>query len=427
MRFSRILAAALALPLLAGCEKNETLGPVAVPSGGSMFANYIAVGTSISAGFQSGGLTDSTQRQGFPYLLAQAMGLAPNTDWFYPAFSPPGCPPPYTNILTGARLGGASAPPCSLLFPGLTRPYFNTLGVPSIRVGQVLNIQSIPYGPTDTLQLAQFITGTRNPIDIVLAAHPTFVTLEIGANDVLGAATNGDTTLLTPVQTLEGQFTVVADSIDATHAKVAVANVPNVDNIPHFSAGVIFYCLHNGFAACGNPSGSAQPPFNSPGFTVDANCLPAAAGGVGDKMLVGFRATGPIAATLADSGAASLNCGAGTATITLKHTTTAIPLGHVMAPASVLAIATEVVQIDSFIHLQANARGWAYVDLNGGLTAARTAGQVPAFPNLASASTIFGPIFSYDGIHPNAAGHKIIADAFVAAINAKFGTTLTPP
>jgi phospholipase/lecithinase/hemolysin len=36
-------------------------------------------------------------------------------------------------------------------------------------------------------------------------------------------------------------------------------------------------------------------------------------------------------------------------------------------------------------------------------------------------------LFSLDGIHPTAAGHKAIADAFVAAINAKYGSTLTAP
>jgi hypothetical protein len=84
----------------------------------------------------------------------------------------------------------------------------------------------------------------------VKAAEPTFVTLEIGANDVLGAATHGSAALLTPLATFETQWGAIADTVQATGAKVAVANVPNVTVIPHFSAGVIFWCLHNGGAYC---------------------------------------------------------------------------------------------------------------------------------------------------------------------------------
>ncbi len=69
MRFSRFALAALALPLLAGCSSlvdNQKMGPLGTPSGGAMFANYIALGTSISAGVQSGGISDSTQSRAYP-------------------------------------------------------------------------------------------------------------------------------------------------------------------------------------------------------------------------------------------------------------------------------------------------------------------------------------------------------------------------
>lgn len=434
MRMSRLALAALALPLLAGCSSlvdNQTMGPppaAVVPSGGAMFSNYIALGTSISAGVQSGGINDSTQKLAFPYLLAVAMGSTIGVNWTYPSFTMPGCPPPYTNPLTSSRVTPAGYPAstgssCYLLNPAMIRPYTHNLGVPSIRAAQVLNIDNLQYPPTDTLLAANFITGSRNPIDILLAAKPTFVTLEIGANDVLGAATRGSAALLTPLATFEAQWSAIADTIALTGAKVAVANVPNVTVIPHFSAGVVFFCLKTGAPGCPVP---ATLPYSLPTFTVDASCAPTAVGGVGDQMLVGFPATGAITGALSGGGAASLNCGAGTATYTDAGGTH--PTGPVLTAATVATIATEVVQIDSFIHLQAIARGWAYVDFNGLLAA--NAALIPKFPNFhpTSPPTVdFGVLFSLDGIHPTAAGHKAVADAFATAINAKYGTTLPLP
>jgi lysophospholipase L1-like esterase len=434
MRYHRFAFVALALPLLAGCSdlvSNQSMGPQGppfVPSGGAMFTTYVALGTSISAGVQSGGISDSTERQAFPYLLAGAMGLTPGANWFYPSFNNPGCPPPYTNPLTGDRVTPPGYPTsvdtsCYVRNPASVVPYLDNLGVPSIRAAQLLDISSVPFPETDTLFLAQFITGSRNPITEMMAAHPTFVTLEIGSNDVLGAALHGDTTLLTPVASFESAFSEIADSIDASGTQgVAVSNIPNVTVIPHFSAGVVFFCLKTGAAGCPVP---ATAPYSLATFTVDASCAPTAAGGVGDQMLVGFTATATITGTLAGGGAASLNCGAGTATVTDLSGTHAV--GPVLAPASVLKIATAVATLNAYIQQQASTRGWAYVDLNGALATAVAGGQIPPFPDLTLATPLFGPLFSLDGIHPSAAGHKTIADLFVAAINAQYGSSLTPP
>ena len=58
----------------------------------------------------------------------------------------------------------------------------------------------------------------------------------------------------------------------------------------------------------------------------------------------------------------------------------------------------------------------------------RTAGEIPLFPNPPpsplSATQPFGKWFSLDGVHPNAAAHKVIANRIIAAINAKYGSTI---
>src|SRR5215217_9510805 len=82
----------------------NTLGPKVVDP---IFRNYVAIGNSITAGYQSGGINDSTQRQSYAVLLARAMG----TRFAYPSLAMPGCAPPLTNLLTQTRvtLAGSSA------------------------------------------------------------------------------------------------------------------------------------------------------------------------------------------------------------------------------------------------------------------------------------------------------------------------------
>ena len=416
MTLRRLAIATLALPLLAACVSNETVGTRATPSGGALFASYVAVGTSIGAGIRSGGLDSVGQKAAYPYLLAVKMGLTPGVDWYWPKMAGAGCPAPYANILTSTRL---SAVPCGYREPANTSPYENNVGIPSIRVAQVWDITRRDYVATDTLALAQFITGSMNPVDMAVMARPTFVTLEIGANDVLGAATRGDTTLLTRVDSFQVQFIRIADKIDATGAKVAVANIPNVTRIPNLSAGGIYYCLKNG--GCPAPLPPATAPFNLATFTVDASCAPVAPGG-GMTTLVPFSTRGRILGALTAGGVASLNCGTGVVTAT-GSTAAQLPT---LVTAELSAIATEVAALNTFIANQATTRGYALVDFDALLGAQQAAGNIPGFPNLSAAdpNALMGTIFSQDGVHPTAAGHVLIANAFKTAINTKFGTAL---
>ena len=421
-RLAVLLAAAA--PLIASCSvDDQTIGPPAgAPAGGAIFQNYFAIGTSISAGIQSGGINDSTQREAFPYQLAVAMGLTPLVNWNYPSFAGNGCPAPLSNALTGARVGGASAAACGLRAPNSFRPFENNVGVPSLRANQVMHITNLTFPGTDTLKAVQFILGSHNPIDMVVAGNPTFVTLEIGANDVLGAATRGDTTLLTPQASFDASMDSIAAALDAAGAKVAISNVPNVTSIPFLAHTSVMWCLKTG--AC--PGVPATLPFSLPTFTIDNSCAPAAAvpGAIGDTYLLPFTTVGAFLATLSAGRQASLNCATDAALIATGAGAPNAPAGGTVTPAELAAITARVTGFNNKISALATAHGYALVDFAGLLAA--NAAQIPPFPSLATPTALFGPLFSQDGVHPTKAAHKIIANAFIAAINAKFATTLTP-
>src|SRR5438093_9261803 len=87
-----LLAAGLSLVLAAACHQDDLFtSPVPAYAGGAMFQRYVAIGNSITAGWQSGGINDSLQRLAYPVLVAAAMG---GDRFYYPSLTAPGCPPP---------------------------------------------------------------------------------------------------------------------------------------------------------------------------------------------------------------------------------------------------------------------------------------------------------------------------------------------
>src|SRR5207253_7588458 len=133
-----ILAAGISVALAAtACHEDDLFSP-AVPqyTGGAMFQRYVSMGNSITAGFQSAGINDSTQRQSYAVLVAAAMGGDP---FYYPSLNAPGCPPPFTNIFTQARVGGAGSTgaTCLLRSPNIP-PYVSNVAVPSAETVDML-------------------------------------------------------------------------------------------------------------------------------------------------------------------------------------------------------------------------------------------------------------------------------------------------
>lgn len=416
------LAALLLTTSLAGCAglvDNEELGSRGAPSGGSQFASYAAIGTSIGAGIQSGGINDSTQRDTYAYQLAVAMGLTPGVDWFYPSFAGDGCPPPFTNPLTNSRLNGGTATTCFRRNPASARDFMHNTAIPSLRAQQVLDITALPFPATDSLKLAQLITGSLNPIDMVERTRPTFVSVEIGANDVLHAATRGDATLLTPLANYTAAVTEIADRLQAMPSGpgVVIAGIPPVTRIPFLTFGQTWFCLKTGLC----PGVPANPLFTN--MTVDASCAPAP--GVGASYAVPFTTTAFVVGELQRGSAASLNCGTDVMTVTTATGTA--PAGATLSTTEFGAINTRVGEMNTFLTGLATARNWAFVDIAAIFNDPANVALIPAFPNFTNPTQLFGTLFSLDGVHPTRAGQRLLAQGFAAAINTRYGSTLVVP
>jgi len=401
-RTTKLLGATLAACIATAACSNESVNPATKTLADPLFERYVSMGNSLTAGLQSGGINDSTQLRAYPVLLAQQMG----TVFFDPLMNRPGCPAPYTNIFTGTRVGGASAPPCSLrATQPVPPPYINNTAVPGATV----------LSGTDNLDpqaaanaLTTFFLGGLTQSQMMMKVNPTFVTVWLGNNDVLGAATDGvnpgDTTEITDTTVFKTRYAALLDSITKTDVQGAVLiGTAEVTAIPFFSAGQTYF--------------GARQLVPSPlpdSLFVDFSCAPSAFGGKGDSVLIPFPVAGPLLATAAAKVHTTLYC---FDTLTIR----------VVSPREFAKLNAAVASYNTFIAAQATAKGWAYWDPNTLLDSLRgspaAVAPIPAFGAPCSANP-FGTAFSCDGIHPSSAAHKLGANDLIGVINTKYGTTL---
>lgn len=408
------LFAAAALGIVLGasaCHNDELFRPANFVPIDPLFERYVSMGNSITAGFQSAGINDSTQLQAYPVLLANAMG----SPFFPPLLTRPGCPPPFTNAFTQTRVTPpgyptSTATSCYLRSPrSVPQPYVSNTAVPGAEVLDIYNNLDTASNPN---ALTTLMLGGLTQTQMEARAHPTFVTVWIGNNDVLGAATSstngGDSTKITPVTAFQTRYTAMLDSVAAVGLRGGVLiGVANVTAIPFFSAGGTYWAIKNKLAL---------PDTFPTLFTVSNNCAPIASGipgARGDSTLVPF----PYGAALlgaAQAGAPrNLDCGD--------------TVAAVVVPAELRKLVSTVTAYNAFISSTAAARNWSYFDPNPALDTLRLVPTaVRPFPLIGApcSANPFGTAFSCDAVHPSGATHKLIANKLRLLINKDYKTVI---
>jgi len=398
------LAAVGAVAALAACSENEKLLGPSTPVGGEIFKSYVALGNSITAGYQSSGINDSTQRQSYAFLLAQQMG----TQYHYAALAKPGCPAPIANSQTGARVGGVASTVCALRIPSSVTDILNNVAVPAARVLDPTSSSTVASNALTT-----FILGGKTQVQRALDARPTFVTIWIGNNDVLEAGASGiivPTPGVSPgIVSTQAQFQANYDAMikqlvdSEPNLKGVLIAVAQVAGIPLLQSGALIFSSPTIQAGISQAAGKP--------VTIHANCN-------GSASLVSV----PQLIPLIRSGAhpALISCEAGVVPGTLVGDL------FVLDATEQATLSAAITGYNNYIKAKADAIGFAYYDPNVVFFAKKATGEIPPFPNLASTNQTFGTLFSLDGVHPTAAFHKIIANELSGVINVKYGTSLQP-
>ena len=253
-----------------------------------------------------------------------------------------------------------------------------------------------PSDPTTVNTLEDLILGLpfafagappMSQLETAVALQPTFMTVWLGNNDALGAAVGANAALLTPNASFKSHAETVFNTLEQLGIEGVVATIPDVTVVPHLVS---------------------QPTLRA--------ILAAGGGNLDDaqiKLLFGVNKTDYIPMT------ALVNVQAIIANPTLGP----LPADKVLTKKEVKKIKKAVKAYNKIITAEAEHLGWAVVDANVILATIQANGlTVPGVGRLTT--NYLGGIFGLDGVHPSVTGYAVVADAFVQAINAKYGTTL---
>jgi lysophospholipase L1-like esterase len=399
-------------------ELNVTINELAT-------SKMVAIGNSLTAGFQSSGLVEDFQLNSYPYLLAQQMG---KTEFEQPLIaapgigSPAGMTPMYLDAEGNITQDPLETNPLFLLKNALlSRPYDN-LGVPGADLCDLLTtIDGSGGNPFFDMILRNPNLGNTTLLQQAVMLQPTMILLWAGNNDVLGAALDGgDLGQITSQANFASRMESVIAQLrsDLPNRLIIMANIPYVTDIPYINT------LNSVFLG-GVPMvfGETLQPVDFG----DGTYLPLITSetGVTNITLVGLVAYQnglgiPDSAYMVDN----LGIGQGQAgqlhagMVAFGLNPTGLPLDETMTitSAELSAIKDAVDGFNSTIVSLANTYQVPVVNINAVLTELNENGIDGAsgsFVLLAPGTTAF----SLDGVHPNNAGNAIIANAFISMIN----------
>lgn len=423
-------AALLSLVAAAACSDDnaKVLGPI--PSqGNGIFQSYVSLGNSITAGYQSGGINDSTQQRSYAVLLGrQIMG----TRFAYPSLANPGCPPPIANFQTQARVGNGTSTTCALR--NGTTAVINNVAVPGAASIDPDLASSTLSPPGNSNILTQLFLGGLNQAQRAAFADPTFATIWIGNNDVLPAALSGVLVAapnISPGVTAQQTFQTNYDAMVAAlqngspHLKsgvlIGVVNVTNAAALIPVSVLLGNAAFRGGFDLAAGYNPASSDPFKNTPLNIESNC------NANPTTLVSLLIAGQIAAFRNDSTKPpqsrtghppDISCG--------TSSIYPAPVGQIfiLEPAEITALTNAVNGYNTYISTKAGSLGFAYFNPNQVLDSLKALGQITP-PNFASATAPFGKWISLDGIHPTSAAHVLLANYLADAINKKYSTTLS--
>jgi hypothetical protein len=233
--------------ILAGCKPE--LDDFNTSKGNADFSVYVSLGNSLTAGYSNGSLYNSAQLYSYPAIIAEQFKKAGGGDFVQPMIEgeygilPGKLKLDYnTNCLGETSVGPVpDVGQLDVIAPlGYT---VNNMGIPGAKSFHLLAANyGDPAGlianpPTANPYYVRFASTTISTVvGDAINMNPTFFTLWIGNNDILGYASEGGTgDTITGADSFGYFLNTILMSITATQAKGVIASLPNMLKAPYFT------------------------------------------------------------------------------------------------------------------------------------------------------------------------------------------------
>jgi len=377
-------------PRVAPPDHSPALSVVTAPS---LMARFVSLGTSNSQGVQSAGISAAGQRAAWPAQLALRAGVP----YAIPLIQNPGCNPPLLPPLAvnfalvaafGSDLVSAIMTTCAPLQSGVTLPASN-LAISGANAWDAQNstIESVAQLSARKAELyRRVLLPGQTQVTAMLAKQPTFVSVELAANEVLPAST-GRIAAMTPFNVWQPVYDAILGAVKSTGAGAILVGLPNnAANFPSIRRARELF--------------NQAPYLLGLGISVSLNCYFSSNYLFVPGYLLTLLANTPTTATCRDMPGAA---------------------DFVLTSSDISAINSLMAAMNAHMQAKASANGWAYFSLSALYDLPKPAFKVL---DVLFSNAPFGSNISLDGVHPSAQGQAILAAAAAQAINAKYGVAI---
>ncbi len=421
-----ILFLILSLAMFTACE--QKIDEYQVTKGSANFATYVAVGNSLMSGYADGALYRTAQGYSIPNIVAGQFQLAGSGEFVQPVVnSEYGIEFPYF------------MPKLVLGYPTDCRGVTSLGPVPAFGerdplgpVGYMVNNLAIPGAKSFHLLISGYAqmnpyyarfasSATNKVVQEIPPLNPTFFTLWLGDNDVLGYALAGGVgDSITDPYLFEQAMGGVVQTLVANQAKGVIANIPDVTAIPFFTT-----VPYNGLTLTKGQADSvnmAMKLYSLPFVYVEGP----------NPFLVAFpesphpyfkvRQMQPGELVLLTVPQDSMKCHGMGIINPATLMPYPIPDRYVLTGDEVYKIKAATTGFNNIIAGLATTYSLGLVDMNTKLMEVQK-GLVWDGIKM-NTKFVTGGVFSLDGVHLNPRGCAVAANYFIDAVNAKYGSTI---
>ncbi len=479
----KIIISSLAVATLFATQSCKTdfdtdVADIKVEKGSADFSKYISVGNSLTAGYRDGALYTDGQKESLPSIIAQQMKLAGGGEFKQPMMA--------DNLGGIASVGfldklqlvvtsdGRIAPYRSNNIQGTTTlaniynqgPYQN-MGVPGAKSFHLL---APGYGSAAALQLGlanpyyvRFSSSaTASVIEDTMSQNPTFFSLWIGNNDVLGYATSGGdgSDPITSTAVFTQSYNTLVNTLTGNGAKGVIANIPNVTSLPFFTTvpynpvrldenlanllnnelaplKAVLSALGQGDRLQTLAAGNNNPLLIKDETLTDLSAQitgvlnsqgvpPQLAGVIGTVFGQARHTTNEDLVLISTGAVIGTSPGAAYDSTPFNKYGITYPLEdkHVLTKTEVNEVITATEAFNQVIQDNAESHGLAFVDMNAKMIELAQNSGINYDGVRYTTKFVTGGTFSLDGVHLTGRGYAVTANYFIEAINKQYDSTL---